>query len=100
MSIILFFLSFLLQITRSDIRLCAKRVVSLVIADGHLIFLWGWGAIYGLTYALWLNILTITPEGYMTVLNPNKKLTICNRSGLKDIFEQSRSKAQCFLSSI
>ena len=43
------------QITRSDIRTRVKWAVSLVIADGHLIFL------RGLCGYAWANIVTLSP---------------------------------------
>ena len=46
-----------LQITRSDTRPHAKWAVSLVIADGHLIFL------SGFCWYVWVNRLTINPKG-------------------------------------
>ena len=49
-----------LQITRSDIRSHLKGAVSLVIADGHLIFL------RGLCGYVWFNILTLSPLRVMS----------------------------------
>ena len=47
-----------LQIARADIRSHKKSAVSLVIADGHLIFF------RGLCGYVWVNILTLSSWGY------------------------------------
>ena len=44
-----------IQITRSNIRPRVKWAVSLVIADGHLIFLGGCVGMYGLAYFVWFK---------------------------------------------